>query len=238
MCAKVGKIGLERRKKFSAQKKFHCDRLRQTPLRIASFAAATFPLTISSHLCSLNMQAQPFHLSCPYTSLPICRCRLHAVAPVPRIRKPKRRELLTPYRARLLALGQYLSATPGEQPIPSFPLVHALHHRASYGCLPTTLLQPQPVADATAAAMAAADAERDARYVEASDKLAKLIEKAERAKEELKRLEEEREEQDNQIMDEGFVENNGDESESPDDQFERRRAAAKRRNRARAKGRR
>lgn len=184
------------------------------------------------------MRAQPFHLSCPYTSLPICRCRLHVAAVTPRIRKPKRREQLSPYRARLLALGQHLSASPGDDAAPSPSLVHALHHRASHGSLPRTLLPPRPVADATAAAMAAADADRDARYVEASDKLAKLAEKAERAKEELKRLEDEREEQDNQIMDEGFVENDGDESESPDDQFERRRAAAKRRNRARAKGRR
>lgn len=86
--------------------------------------------------------------------------------------------------------------------------------------------------------MAAADAERDAQLVEASDKFARLSEKAECAKEELKRLEEAREEQDNNMLDERFVENDdGDESESPDDQFERRRAAAKRRNRARANGR-
>lgn len=85
-----------------------------------------------------------FHLSCPYTSLPVCHCRLYVPAPPTYARNPlnnpRPRHENPLRRALLLEILYSTSPPPGLPQAPSPALTYALHSRAAHGTppVPTT----------------------------------------------------------------------------------------------------
>lgn len=137
------------------------------------------------------MTNQAFHLSCPYTSLPVCQCRLHTPAPPRYARtpfktpRPPRESQLR--RALLLDIIASNTAPPGNPQIPPPELTRALHSRAAWGKLPPD--DNDRTQRLLAAVVRAADMEKEHNFVQVAERERNARERVERAREELERLE-------------------------------------------------
>lgn len=131
-----------------------------------------------------------FHLACPYTSLPVCHCRLFVAAPPRFSRDPFKhvapRNENAWRRAQLLELLSATRAPAGARQTPSAGLIHAMHHRAAYG-RSLRRRRGRRVATHQAALAAISDLNDEDAFVSATDRLRDAKEELYRAEEQVRR---------------------------------------------------
>lgn len=153
---------------YSINNKLRTKHLLKTQLRCAWRKRS--PIRHAYQNCAMAMRK--YHLACPYTSLPLCHCRLHTPAP-PRhaqnpFKHPRAARETTARRALLLDIMLATRAPPGTPQTPCPSMIRAMHHRAAYGRLPPTRGR---VALQQAALTALVDVHDEHEFVSAADRL-------------------------------------------------------------------